>query len=154
MGIISWQGQYSGAPSSDLHPLPPTNTGHIHFWWDMGVVAVFSLVIYFWAQYTRLPRDEMEALVARQAEQPAPTEIIPGHWAWDDPGRRIADRDRPGHTPQRGGPTPQPGWGLRLWLPGFHRQGASGDFHPHGLPGSPRMGAFWRIHGPPGRPRR
>jgi hypothetical protein len=78
MGIISWQGQYSGAASTPA-PLPPTNTGHIHFWWDMGVVAVFSLVIYFWAQYTRLPRAEMEELVARQAEQPAPTEILPGH---------------------------------------------------------------------------
>src|SRR5262249_40397608 len=29
MGIISWQGQYSGAASSDKHPLPPTNTGNL-----------------------------------------------------------------------------------------------------------------------------
>src|SRR5580693_4778497 len=35
MGLISWQGQYSGAPSSDKHPLPPTNTFHIAFWWDI-----------------------------------------------------------------------------------------------------------------------
>src|SRR5450755_4563055 len=34
MGIISWQGQYSGAPSSDKHPQPPTNTFNIPFWWD------------------------------------------------------------------------------------------------------------------------
>ena len=67
MGLISWQGQYSGAPSSDKHPLPPTNTFHIGFWWDMLVVAGFSLAIYYWAMYTRLPRDEMLLLVNRQS---------------------------------------------------------------------------------------
>ena len=73
MGLISWQGQYSGAPSSDKHPLPPTNTFHIGFWWDMLVVAAFSLAIYYWAMYTRLPRDEMLLLVNRQAgEQELP----------------------------------------------------------------------------------
>ena len=48
-------------------PLPPTNTGNIPFWWDMLVVAGFSLVIYFWAMATRLPRAEMLDLVNRQA---------------------------------------------------------------------------------------
>ena len=73
MGIISWQGQYSGAASSDKHPLPPTNTGHIAFWWDIGVVAAFSLIIFFWAQRVRLPRAEMLDLVNRQAgEAPEP----------------------------------------------------------------------------------
>ena len=71
MGLISWQGQYSG--TSDKHPLPPTNTFHIAFWWDMLIVAAFSLAIYFWAMYTRLPRDEMLLLVNRQAgEQELP----------------------------------------------------------------------------------
>jgi amino acid transporter len=73
MGIISWQGQYSGAPSSDKHPLPPTNTFHIAFWWDIAVVAAFSLIIFFWAQRVRLPRAEMLNLVNRQAgEAPEP----------------------------------------------------------------------------------
>jgi hypothetical protein len=53
MGIISWPGQFSGGAIK-----PPISTGHIHFWWDMGVVAVFSLVIYFWAMATRLPREK------------------------------------------------------------------------------------------------
>ena len=44
LGIISWQGVYSGAPSSDTHPLPPTNTGNIPFWWDILTVAGFSLI--------------------------------------------------------------------------------------------------------------
>ncbi len=64
LGIISWQGQYSGGAVA-----APLNTNHIPFWWDMGVVAVFSLVVYFWAMAVRLPRDEMTALVEAQAAQ-------------------------------------------------------------------------------------
>ncbi len=67
MGIISWQGQYSGGAVA-----APLNTGHIPFWWDMVVVAAFSLVIYYWAMATRLSRDEMLNLVNRQA---APSDI-------------------------------------------------------------------------------
>jgi amino acid transporter len=74
MGIISWLGQFSGAPSSPA-PLPPTNSGLIPFWWDMLVVAIFSLIIYYWAQATRLPREEMLNLVGRQA---APAETPQG----------------------------------------------------------------------------
>ena len=71
MGIISWQGQYSGGAVA-----PPLNTGHIGFWWDMLVVAAFSVAIYFWAMATRLPRDEMLLLVNKQGGEeelpPAP----------------------------------------------------------------------------------
>ena len=74
MGVISWQGQYSG--SGDTHPLPPTNTFHIGFWWDILVVAAFSVAIYFWAMRTKLPRDEMLLLVNKQGGEeelpPAP----------------------------------------------------------------------------------
>jgi amino acid transporter len=66
MGIISWLGQFSGAPSSPA-PLPPTNSGLIPFWYDMLIVALFSLGIYIWAQAARLPRDEMLNLVGRQS---------------------------------------------------------------------------------------
>ncbi len=65
MGIISWLGQYGGGAEA-----PPVNTNTIPFWWDMAIVAAFSLVIYFWAMAVRLPNQEMEELVARQAEQP------------------------------------------------------------------------------------
>jgi amino acid transporter len=65
LGIISWQGQFSGGAVK-----PPLNTGHIPFWWDMVIVAVFSLVIYYWAQATRLSREEMLNLVSRQAAEP------------------------------------------------------------------------------------
>jgi amino acid transporter len=72
MGIISWLGQYSGAPSADKHPQPPTNTGTIGFWYDILVVAAFSVAIYFWAMRTKLPREEMQRLVSAQAGEPEP----------------------------------------------------------------------------------
>ena len=62
LGIISWQGQYDGGAVA-----PPVNTGNIPFWWDMLIVAVFGLIIYYWAMATKLPREEMLALVERQA---------------------------------------------------------------------------------------
>jgi amino acid transporter len=73
MGIISWLGQYSGGAVS-----APVNTGTIPFWWDMVVVALFSLGIYYWAQWARLPRDEMLLLVSKQSAE-APPEPLPGH---------------------------------------------------------------------------
>jgi amino acid transporter len=68
MGIISWLGQYSGGAVA-----APVNTNTIPFWWDMVVVAGFSLVIYYWAQATKLPREEMMELVSRQAAPAEPT---------------------------------------------------------------------------------
>jgi amino acid transporter len=62
MGIISWQGQFSGGAVA-----PPVNTNHIPFWWDIVIVAAFSLAIYIWAMYSKLPKAEMEALINRQA---------------------------------------------------------------------------------------
>ncbi|MCL2581405.1 MAG: APC family permease [Streptosporangiales bacterium] len=72
LGIISWLGQFSGAASDDTHPLPPTNTGTIPFWWDIVAVAVWSLIIFLWAMRTKLPREEMLALVDRQAHENEP----------------------------------------------------------------------------------
>jgi amino acid transporter len=62
MGLISWNGNFTGGAVAS-----PVPTGHIHFWWDMLLVAGFSLAIYFWAQYTKLPREEMLALVEAQS---------------------------------------------------------------------------------------
>jgi amino acid transporter len=70
MGIISWQGQFSGGAVS-----APVNTNNIPFWWDMVIVAAFSLVIYFWAMATRLPREEMLNLVERQSGEEPPERI-------------------------------------------------------------------------------
>jgi amino acid transporter len=71
MGIIAWQGQYSGEEST----APPLNTGHIPFWWDMVVVAAFSIVIYFWAVAVRLPREETLNLIERQSGVEPPERI-------------------------------------------------------------------------------
>ena len=72
LGILSWQGQYSGGAVA-----APLNTGRIPFWWDMLVVAAFSLVIYYWAMAVKLPRQEMLDLVGRQAGE-GPEEAIVG----------------------------------------------------------------------------
>jgi hypothetical protein len=62
LGLISWQGQYG-----------PGNTNNIPFWWDMLVVIAFCLAIFYWAMWTKLPRQEMLDLVNRQAgEQELP----------------------------------------------------------------------------------
>jgi amino acid transporter len=73
LGIISWQGQYSGGGVA-----APLNTGHIPFWWDMLVVAVFSLVIYYWAMAVKLPRQEMLDLVGRQAGEGPEEQVVGG----------------------------------------------------------------------------
>jgi len=65
LGIISWLGEYSGQSSST--PLAPTNTNTIPLWWDLVIIAVFSLVIYYWAMFTRLPREEMLEIVGEQS---------------------------------------------------------------------------------------
>ena len=68
LGIISWQGQYSGGAVA-----APVNTNNIPFWWDIVVVAGFSLIIYYWAMRTKLTTAEMLNLVNRQAgEQELP----------------------------------------------------------------------------------
>jgi amino acid transporter len=63
LGIISWLGAYSGGAVK-----PPLNTNTISFGWDFAVVAVFSLAIYYWAQYTSLSTEEIEANVQSQIE--------------------------------------------------------------------------------------
>jgi len=68
LGVISWQGQYSGGAVA-----APVNTNNIPFWWDIVVVIGFSLIIYYWAMWTKLPRSEMLDLVNRQSgEQELP----------------------------------------------------------------------------------
>ena len=72
MGIISWQGQFSGGAVA-----APVNTNNIPFWWDMLIVAGFCLVIYYWAMATSLPREEMLNLINRQGEHSAEDNLPP-----------------------------------------------------------------------------
>jgi amino acid transporter len=64
MGIISWQGQFSGGPQT-----ASVNTKNIPFGWDMLVVAAFSLFIYYWAMSAKLTREQMLREVNSQAEE-------------------------------------------------------------------------------------
>jgi amino acid transporter len=72
MGLISWFGQFgSGAP--------PINNGRLPFWWDMLVVAGFSLFIYYWALWSRLPRGEVQRLVELQSTRMGDAPAQPRH---------------------------------------------------------------------------
>jgi amino acid transporter len=62
MGIISWQGQFSGGAVA-----PPVNTGRIALWWDIILVAGFALAIYVWSYFAALPKDEILAIIGEQA---------------------------------------------------------------------------------------
>jgi amino acid transporter len=61
MGIISWQGQFSGGAV-----LAPLNTNRIPLWTDIVVVAAFSLAIYIWAYFASLPKEEILAIIGEQ----------------------------------------------------------------------------------------
>jgi amino acid transporter len=65
MGLLSWQGTFSGGATA-----PPVPTGNIPFGWDFLAVAGFSIIIYYWAQAVRAPREEVLELVARQSGEP------------------------------------------------------------------------------------
>ncbi|MFG2826864.1 APC family permease [Streptomyces sp. NPDC048434] len=47
MGLIAWQGGFGGQ-------------GHIPLWWDMAIITVFSLGIYYWARATAVSTQEIE----------------------------------------------------------------------------------------------
>jgi amino acid transporter len=49
MGILSWQGDYG-----------PDNTGRLAYPWDILVVTLFSLAIYYWAVHSSLSTTEIE----------------------------------------------------------------------------------------------
>ncbi len=67
LGIISWQGQFTGLPPYWFHVHV---TGNIPFWWDMLTVAGWALIIYLWAYFSTAPKTDIEALIQRQtAEQ-------------------------------------------------------------------------------------
>jgi len=62
MGLISWNGQFAGG--AVLNPLP---TGRIPFWVDIPTVAGFAVIIFIWAYFAALPRDEIQAIIGEQA---------------------------------------------------------------------------------------
>jgi len=57
MGIISWQGGFCANTGCGA-------TGHIKLWWDIGIIAVFSLAIYYWALAVGLKAETIERHIA------------------------------------------------------------------------------------------
>jgi amino acid transporter len=61
MAIISYLGQFN---EPYLLPFKTINNYHIPFYWDLGVIAIFSLVIYYWAVSLRLPPEKVREYVS------------------------------------------------------------------------------------------
>ncbi|MFI9161653.1 APC family permease [Kitasatospora aureofaciens] len=49
MGVISWQGTFGAGAR-----------GNLPLWWDIVVVVVFSLIVYYWALSVALPAEDIE----------------------------------------------------------------------------------------------
>lgn len=108
MGLISWTGQFG-----------PDNTGRLPFWWDMILIAVFSLVIYYWAVHSgSLSREEIEDKIAEQAGAAAPADVPASAVAvtrpqprYDAPGYGRPKPAQPTFTPRQGPGYGPPGYG-------------------------------------------
>jgi hypothetical protein len=59
MGVISWQGGFGGQ-------------GHIALWWDIAVITVFSLAIYYWARASASRPEEIERSIGEVAVTETP----------------------------------------------------------------------------------
>jgi amino acid transporter len=60
--VISWLGQYDGSPPT-VFGVTLLATHHIAPWWDIGVIAAFSLAIYYWAVASTMSRAKVHAAV-------------------------------------------------------------------------------------------
>jgi amino acid transporter len=68
LGIISWQGQYTSATTT-VFGLTLNPTLNIGQWWDLGLIAIFSLAIYYWATRSSMPQQKvLEAVGKVEAE--------------------------------------------------------------------------------------
>jgi amino acid transporter len=73
--IISWLGQYDGVPPT-VFGVTLLATHHLHAWVDLGVLAVFSLAIYYWAVAVTMPAEKVQAAVDDvESEAAASTEL-------------------------------------------------------------------------------
>ena len=60
--VISWLGQYDGSPPK-VFGLTLLSTHRIGNWWDLLIVAVMSLVVYYVATNSGLPEEEVQRAV-------------------------------------------------------------------------------------------
>jgi amino acid transporter len=61
--IISWLGRYDGDPPT-VFGVTLLATKHLPNWVDIGVLAAFSLAIYYWAVAVTMPAAKVQAAVA------------------------------------------------------------------------------------------
>jgi amino acid transporter len=61
--VIAWLGRYDGDPTK-VFGVTLVATHRLGNWWDLLTVAIMSLVIYYWASYTAMPVDKVQAAVA------------------------------------------------------------------------------------------
>jgi amino acid transporter len=64
IGVISWQGGFCSTGPANTVSCGAAN--HIGLWWDIGVVTLFSLAIYYWAQAVRLPVEETQEYIGHE----------------------------------------------------------------------------------------
>lgn len=62
LAIISWQGQYTSSVTT-VFGLTLNPTLNIGQWWDLGLIAVFSLAIYYWAVNSGMSRRKVTEAV-------------------------------------------------------------------------------------------
>jgi amino acid transporter len=62
LAIISWQGQYTSSPST-VFGLTLDPTKHLPTWWDLLVIAAFSLAIFYWALTVTMSKAKVHAAV-------------------------------------------------------------------------------------------
>jgi len=65
IGLISWQGRYCSQGPASVASCGAAD--RIPLWWDIAVVAAFSLVIYYWAQAVRLPSSKALEYIGSEA---------------------------------------------------------------------------------------
>jgi amino acid transporter len=71
LGIISWQGQYTSSPDKvfGITLQPTLNIGGAHphgisEWYDLIIIAVFALAIFYWAVNVAMSHEKVQAAVA------------------------------------------------------------------------------------------
>lgn len=62
LGVISWQGQYTSSVTT-VFGLTLDPTMNIGQWWDLGLIAIFSLAIFYWATRSGMPGPKVRKAV-------------------------------------------------------------------------------------------
>jgi amino acid transporter len=57
LGVLTWLSSFDTGGSGSIHNPP------LKFGWDMGAVALFSVVIYYWAQKVALPSEKIQGMI-------------------------------------------------------------------------------------------